>query len=339
MIHGKAPAKVLVRLPNWLGDVFMARPLLHALRAAWPQAKILAVGPEPLLAPLTTEGVVDEWLGWPRDPGGRRALTAQVRERRPDVALVLPASFSSAWLAFRSGARERLGYRSEARSPLLTRALPRRPRGERHLSDEFLDLAGTLGVRPVAVPVLRPREEDARAAEALLRESGVPEDAGIALVAPRSAYGPAREWFADRFGAAGRGLVERSLRVLVCGTAAEAASCESVAQGIGERATSLAGRTPLPLLVALAARARLALCNDSGLAHLAAATGAPTLQIYGSAASGWTAARGPRVRVLHRAPVCSPCWRRRCLIGTVCLGAVSVPWVLEEADKLLAEAG
>jgi len=93
------------------------------------------------------------------------------------------------------------------------------------------------------------------------------------------------------------------------------------------------------VLVALAARARLALCNDSGLAHLAAATGIPTLQIYGSAASGWTAARGARVRVLHRAPVCSPCWRRTCRIGTRCLDAVSVAWVLAESDSLLADAG
>jgi heptosyltransferase-2 len=111
-----------------------------------------------------------------------------------------------------------------------------------------------------------------------------------------------------------------------------------VASGIGPAAVSLAGRTDLPVLAALAAGARLALCNDSGLAHLAAATGAPTIQVYGSASSGWTAARGPRVRVLHRAPVCSPCWRRTCRIGLRCLDAVGVAWVLREADRLLAEA-
>ena len=122
------PARVLVRLPNWLGDVFMARPLLHALRAAWPGARLLAVGPEPLLALVTAEGVAHEAYSWPRDPAGRRATTARVRECAPDLALVLPASFSSAWLAWNSGARERVGYRSEGRSPLLTRALPRRPR-------------------------------------------------------------------------------------------------------------------------------------------------------------------------------------------------------------------
>lgn len=334
-----APAKVLVRLPNWLGDVVMARPLLHALRAAWPGTSVLAVGPAPLLTLLAAEPVADEWMTWPRERALHGEVTAKVRARTPAVALVLPASFSSAWLAWRSGAAERIGYRSDGRSPLLTRALRRRPRGERHLSDEFLDLAAPLGVAPVPVPALRPRPEDLPQAAELLASVGVRAGEPYALVGPRSAFGPAREWFPERFAAAARGLVDRGLRVLVCGTRGEGPSCEAMVAAIGPGAASVAGRTPLPLLVSLAAGARLALCNDSGLAHVAAATGAPTLQIYGSAASGWTAARGPRVKILHRAPVCSPCWRRTCVIGTRCLGAVSVAWVLAEADALLAEAG
>lgn len=332
-----APERVLVRLPNWLGDVLMARPLLHALRATWPRARLMGVAPEPLLATLAVEGVAHEWVAWPRAGRARRQATARVRAWSPEVAFVLPASFSSAWLAWSSRAAVRSGYASEGRSVLLTHALRRSPRGERHLSDEYLDLAVPFGVHEVAVPRLSPDAQGLQAAGAALRAAGVAEGEPYAMLGPRSAYGPAREWFADRFAAAGRGLVERGMRVVVCGTAAEAGSCASVVAGIGSAAVSLAGRTPLPALVAVAAGARLALCNDSGLAHVAAATGTRTLQIYGSAASGWTAARGPHVRVLHRAPVCSPCWLRRCRIGTLCLDAVSVAWVMQQADALLAE--
>ena len=329
---------MLVRLPNWLGDVLMARPLLHALRAAWPQAQFLGVGPAPLLALPALEGLIEQGVPWPRDASARREARARVRAWAPETALVLPASFSSAWLAYTSGARVRVGYRAEWRQGLLTYAPVRRPRGERHLSDEFLDLVSPLGVSEVATPVLLPREEERGRARALLAESGVSGEERVAIIGPRSAYGPAREWFTDRFVAAGRALASRGLRVLVCGTPPEAAACAAVASGIGPAAVSLAGRTDLPVLTALAAGARLALCNDSGLAHLAAATGAPTIQIYGSASSGWTAARGPHVRVLHRAPVCSPCWRRTCRIGTKCLDAVSVAWVLREAERLMEEA-
>ena len=333
-----APARVLVRLPNWLGDCIMARPLLHAIRSGWPHAKLLGVAPEGPCAPLVDEGLLDEFMPWPREPAVRADTRRRARSWQPELALVLPASFSSAWLAWVSGARERVGYRGECRDVLLTEALGRAPRGERHLADEFLDLVAPRGLRAVAVPPLRPSAAGAEAAEHVLARAGLAPGERFALLGPRSAFGPAREWFAERFVAAGRELAARGLRVLVCGTAAERDSCAAVARGVGAAAASIAGETPLPALVGVAARARLALCNDSGLAHVAAATGAPTIQIYGSAASGWTAARGPHVRVLHRAPVCSPCWRRRCVIGTRCLDAVRVPWVMRHADALLAEA-
>lgn len=334
-----APAKVLVRLPNWLGDCIMARPLLYAVRAAWPAAGVLGVGPEGPCAPLVVERAVSEFVPWSRTRAVRAEATRRVRAWRPDLALVLPASFSSAWLAWRSGARERVGYRGEWRDGLLTVAVAREPRGERHLADEFLDLGARVGLEAVAVPRLEPGAAGAEAAARVLAQGGVARGERYALLGPRSAFGPAREWFPERFVAAGRELVARGLRVVVCGTAGERASCGEIARGVGPRAVSIAGETTLPALVGVAAGASLALCNDSGLAHVAAATGAPTIQIYGSAASGWTAARGPHVRVLHRAPVCSPCWRRKCVIGTRCLDAVRVPWVMRHADELLAEAG
>ena len=324
-------------MPNWLGDVIMARPLLYAVRAAWPGARVLAVSPEGPCAPLLDEGVVHEFAAWTRDDATRAAVARRVTAWHPDVALVLPASFSSAWLAWRSRAPARVGYRGEWRDALLTHALPRTARGEPHLSEEFLELGAALGLREVEVPLLVPTAESRATAARALMQAGVAEGAPYAVLGPRSAYGPAREWFPERFAETGRALAARGLRVLVCGTAAEAVSCEAVARGAGAGAVSLAGQTTLPALVALVAGARLAVCNDSGLAHVAAATGAPTLQIYGSAASGWTAARGPHVRILHRAPVCSPCWRRHCVIGTRCLDAVTVAWVIQQADQLAAE--
>src|SRR5206468_3505619 len=81
------------------------------------------------------------------------------------------------------------------------------------------------------------------------------------------------------------------------------------------RAVALAGATSLPVQAALCAIASLAVCNDSGLAHLAAAVGTPTVVIFGSTSSAWSAPLGARVRVVQRAPVCSPCFQRHCRIG------------------------
>jgi heptosyltransferase II len=335
-----AANRVLIRLPNWLGDVLLARPLLHRLRAALPGAVLTAVAPAPLLDLLAADGVVDAAQPWPRDRAGRAAALAAVRAARPDAALVLPPSFSSAWLAWRSGAAERVGYAHEGRDVLLTRALRRPARGERHLSDEYLELGraafGAAAVTAGDVPSLR-LTATARDAGAALRERLDVAPRAYAVLAPAAIYGPAKRWPAERFAALGRRLAARGAAVLVCGTREEAAVCEAVAREAGAGARSLAGTTTLPELAGLCADARLAVCNDSGLAHLAAALGVPTVAVFGSTSSAWTAPRGAAVRIVQRPPVCSPCFRRDCRIGTVCLTRLDEARVWNECERLLEE--
>jgi heptosyltransferase-2 len=336
--------RILLRLPNWLGDVLMARPLLHAVRAAHPRAEIRAVAQGHLLSLLAREGVFDAGEAWPGRIRGRAAraeserITAGLRRWRPEAALLLPFSFSSARFGFATGAPIRVGYAHELRSPLLTVALRRPARGEQHLSDEYLALGGAIGAgagsAPDPLPRLAASPEGEAAARALL-DRLLPGRSRFAVLAPRSAYGPAREWPATRFSTLAQRLAARGLAVLVCGTAAERGTCAEVAREAGAGVVSAAGETDLPALAALVARASLAVCNDSGLAHLAGAVGTPTLTLYGSTSSAWTAALGPRVRILQHPPVCAPCFRRTCRIGYRCLTAIG----LDEVDGACREAG
>ena len=90
-----------------------------------------------------------------------------MRAWRPDAALVLPPSFSSAWFAFRTGAGTRVGFGHEARSWLLTRALRRGARGDAHLSEEYLRLGATIGVDPPRATMVLVRAKDGYTADQL----------------------------------------------------------------------------------------------------------------------------------------------------------------------------
>ena len=90
-----APGPILVRLPNWLGDALLARPLLHALRRGRPEDRVIGVAPPQLLALLATDAVIDDRVAWGDGVGERRSAAAEVRALRPGTALVLPPSFSS----------------------------------------------------------------------------------------------------------------------------------------------------------------------------------------------------------------------------------------------------
>jgi len=280
------------------------------------------VGPAALLELLSADGLFDTADPWPADGSGRARLARVLAAWRPDLAIVMPPSFSSAWFAWRSGARTRVGLAADGRSPLLTHAVPRVARGDRHVAEDYLALGAAVGAPAVEPPPLAIPPAWREGAEAILAEDGV--RGPYAVIAPGAAYGPAKRWAPERFTDLGRAFESRGWSVLVCGAAGERPLAISVTGAIGDGARAFAGRTSIGVQAALCARATVVVSNDSGLAHLAAATGAPTVAIFGSTSSAWTAPRGPRVRVVQRAPVCSPCFRRTCRIGTPCLTAIAV---------------
>jgi heptosyltransferase-2 len=329
------PERVLIRLPNWLGDVLLSRPLIQAVRRALPAADITAVAPASLLELLGAESAIDHFEPWPEEARARKSLIARLRRTALAAALVLPPSFSSAWFTWRTRARVRAGFSHEGRDPLLTHALPHPARGEMHLSDEYLVLGRVIGARSGTVPDLALPSRAFEQADSLCRHSRI-ASSGFVVLGPGARYGPAKRWGSARFAALGRHLASGGQRVLVCGGGDERAICAEVAGEIGAGATSLAGKTDLLTQAALCARASLTVCNDSGLAHLSGGLGTPTVVIFGSTSSAWTAPLGPRVRVVQHAPVCSPCFQRRCRIGYRCLAAVQVGTVARACAELAA---
>jgi len=120
--HPTIPAeRIVVMMPNWLGDAVMATPFLHALRSLYPKAHIAAMG-----RPLVTSVAA----GLPfindihvLDKSNPLATLGYLRSNRFDLGILLPNSFRSAWSLWRGKVKRRLGYAREFRSPLLTHRL------------------------------------------------------------------------------------------------------------------------------------------------------------------------------------------------------------------------
>ncbi len=129
------PGRVLVRVPNWVGDAVMSLPALRELRRLHPRAHIVALA-RPWVAALYEEaGVVDEVLPYPQEwiaslLGPRLKLSrlpsmvGMIRSGRFDCALLLQNAFEAAFLAFAASIPARLGYRTQGRGPLLTCPVP-----------------------------------------------------------------------------------------------------------------------------------------------------------------------------------------------------------------------
>ena len=327
---------VLVRLPNWLGDTVMALPALHGLRAARPGVCVMAVGRWASL--LAGQGVADALVHYPPGGGERRRLAASLRAMRPDGAVLLPNSFESAIAARLWGARMRLGYDTDLRRALLTHAVPL-PSPRLHQVDEYRGLLESSGVKvPETDPTWRLGEDAAAGAavSALLEQCGI--SGGVRAVGLHlgAAFGSSKQWPASSFAEAATRLSERGLCPVLLGSPADAEMAGAVSTSAGWAIPSLVARDRLDLLPRILARLVCLVSSDTGVAHLAAAVGTPTVTLFGPTDPRLTAPRSRAARrVAGRAP-CAPCFLPRCPIDHVCMRDITAASVVEAVEEAQA---
>jgi heptosyltransferase-2 len=334
------PEEILVRGPNWAGDLVMATPAFRALRRAYPTARMtLAV--KPVLAPLVAGAPwFDQVL--PVE-SHRRGPWALLREAWPlrrrggfDLGLCLPDSFESALHMRLAGVRNVVGYRSDLRAPLLhtpvsaPRSGGRRawiPR-ERHV----LGLAEAAGAPGQGTHLeLFTTEAERSRAGSLLAAAGVASGEPYVALAPGASYGPSKLWPAASFARTGDLLAEAGARVVLVGTAEERGLLGGVAAAMHAPAADLAGKLDLGSLKAVIRDARVLVCNDAGARHVAVAFGVPCIALMGPTSLAKTNLNLERVRVLTADVGCRPCYLRRCPIDHRCMTRIPVAAVHEAA--------
>lgn len=334
------PVKILIRAPNWLGDLLMSTAFIQEVLERFPEARvdvIVRAGQEVL--PVPHRGRL---LAFDKRNETAGSFGNGLRKEGYDRVYVLPSGFSAAWMAFRAGVRERFGLAGNHRGWLLKPAvkLPWERR-TRHLVDEYAQLiepgrAGGAAARPHLAA------DPAWVAEQLA-PLGVDLPERFVALAPGAAYGPAKQWPVAHFAELARLVLERTdLDVVVCGTPAESEAAAEIAAGAAEfeeRVHDLCGRTDLAQLAALLARAAGVVSNDSGAMHLAAALGRPQVGLFGSTSAVWTSPVNPRAEVLDLRLDCAPCYARECPLGhTHCLEEIAPESAYAALDRVLAQA-
>jgi len=327
---------IVVRTPNWLGDTVMALPMLAALRAAQPEARIILIGRWATL--LAGQGVADALLAYPKAQTDRRHLASAIAHERPDIAILLPSSFESAFAAWRWGARRRVAYATDARGVFLTDALPL-PSPRLHQVDEYGALLEPLGIADCArAPQWTLAKSAAADAEVdgLLAAAGLDGDGALVGLHLGAAFGSSKLWPAPAYGRLARLLTDAGLRPVLLGTSDDAATATAVAQAAGMEVASLVGRDRVALLPRLLARLRCLVSGDTGVAHLAAAVGVATVTLFGPSDRRLTAPRGAAARILDREVPCSPCFRPTCPIDHICLTRIQPETVRDEVRGAVA---
>lgn len=346
----EAAQRVLIYLPNWIGDAVMALPAVLRLAAARPACQWLLLA-HPRVRPLF-EGF-DEPLRLlesspPQDSAWRsfRRSAGCLRAEGIDAAILLSGSARAAALTRAAGIPRIFGWPEDGRLLLLTDPV-RRPSRRVHQRSHYLRLAGsylrrTGGQDAIALPGsvepprLPLRPEELVWARRWRADRGLGEGEAIAL-APGATYGPTKRWPEERFLDLARRLAARGRPLLWLGGTAEAELCERLARAC-PGSLSVAGLLSLRETLALLAGCRLVVSNDSGAMHLAQAAGAPTVGIFGSTDPAWTGPVGAGAEVVRRPVPCAPCFRPRCPYALECLEGIEVDEVERAVARALARA-
>ncbi len=274
------PRHIAVICPHRIGDVLLATPLIRSLKSAWPQARIDAVTLDTSAVALEGNPDIDRIIDMPYRASLKDSLRAVAAPRHHDLAVAtLPTDRTHllAWWCSRNRAglipAQGPGHRWKRWNCRWAAEAGARAG---HTVDDYLQIADALGIPrcPVVVP---PRS--ALAPPAALPSMAAPY--AIIHPSPLFAY---KQWTAAGWVALARHLLKRGLAVYLTGgpTAEDKARAEAVVDATDPvRVHTLAGQLSFAELTPLIEHARIYVGPDTSVTHLAAATGTPTVALFG----------------------------------------------------------
>ncbi len=326
-----APRRILVVITRRIGDVLLATPLIRSLKQAWPDACIDALVFDGTQGVLIANPDLNVVHTVPERPGIAQHVALMARLfRRYDLALSLlsgdrPTLY--AWLAGRRRMGLLLDVPGQHWKKMLLHQWVALDAINTHTVRAHLQLADALGISPASEVVASWRPEEAAAAEDLL---GKP-CAALAVLHPYPKF-RYKMWHQQGWIDVARWFIDNGFRVALTGSpdADERAYVDAIAQQLPDTVINAAGRLTLGGTAALVSHAQFFIGPDTAITHLAAATGVPTIALFGPSdpvkwgpwPKGHTAATNPwrrlgdqrvgNVQIIQGRAACAPCGHEGC---------------------------
>lgn len=323
---------ILIRLPNWLGDMVMATAFVQAVAQEYPAATIDVIAKKGLdflldyFPPLGKSYVFSkaDYKGI----GGAWRFGKQIGRSKPyDIVFCLPNSFSSALMARAVGAKQVAGYRKELRSLLLTHHYPQ-PQGL-HRVDEYVQLlrlfSGYNSHTPpvqLQLPAVQKQQRLVININSEAASRRLPVAKAVTLINAVRA--------------------QTEYPIMLIGSPTEAAFVQEVYQQLDtvDGIENRAGQTNLPQLLQLLAASTVMLSTDSGPAHVANALGVHTVVLFGAGNEKSTAPFNENKTIIRLGQLsCEPCVSNTCKQYATphCLTLLSEAFVTQAVINALQE--
>ena len=325
---------ILVVAQSWVGDIIFSQMLYKELEGQQAQVRIDVAAP-PWAAALLQRmpevhqhQIVDIPHGRLK-PAQQWHLAQQWRGQYAQ-AIIVPRSAKAALAPMLAGIPRRTGFASTGRPGLINDPRPRPD----YIVDRMLALAGEGILSGAAYPCLK---KDPGRAQAVMQRFGLDPKARWVGLMPGAAFGPAKQWGSNAFRELASLLDQHDCRVCVIGGKKEQAMGTQIAAASASIA-NLCGKTSLDEAVDLISALACAVCNDSGLLHVAAALDIPLVSIYGATSPTTNPPLNSSATVCYAQAPCSPCRKRRCPYEDhPCMSAITPAYVEEKVHEQMRQ--
>ncbi len=319
--------KILIILPNWLGDAVMATPAIEALCTLYPEAELTLVGSYVSIEalkyhPQCKRHYVDET----KKKGNRFLNTYRFAKAlgKHDMAITFRNQLHSSLLLFWSDTQITAGRKSWHSSFLLNH--PIKPSHPSHLVEQYRDIAQSLSSQPLTLGNLKIHIPPHKYLRPTLG------------INPGATYGSAKRWYPEKFAEVARAYSDR-FDIILFGGPNEVGMANDIESRLnGINVTNLAGKTSITELCSFIAGLDIFITNDSGPMHVAAAYQVPTVSIFGPTrhleTSQWM---NEKSYIVRHDMECAPCMKRECPLGHhECMKSITAEEVIEATKNILA---
>ena len=351
--------RILVVLPNPIGDAILATPALRQLRTNLPQAHITFLANPTVKAILTPNRWADQILT-PAELGlsPRQALplVRRLRKMNFDAAIILPNSFRSALQVFLARVTCRIGYQRDGRAALLTHPIKPFRLDHCYAPISMLDYYSYLTHHALAILHNRPPQPfqpspdqhrlelftdptDQAVVDVLYQKWQLQPDQPTIILVPGGAFGGSKWWPAERFAQLADHLSSKYHAQCLLSCAPNGTERRIADQIINQTQhppiNLLDENLSLATLKELYRCARLVVSNDTGPCHITAAFNTPLITLFGPTDPRWTATGYPHeIRIRHDVD-CGPCQQQICPRDHRCMNQISLAEVLVATEKKL----
>jgi len=334
---------LVIRLRS-IGDTVLTTPSLFSLRRFLPHTKIHILLEDWVAPVLEGSDLIDRVIAIPRHTSARARIARELRRTQYDVVYNLHGGTTATLLTRATAARHRVGFAHYQYARLHNHVAPSPQeiwhRSSLHSAEQQLALIGWTGVPVTDRPAtqLAVTERASASVASKLSSKGIGKGEPFALIHPAAAL-ETKQWAIENFARIAEEVVARGLAPVAITASKEKPMLESLIQ---ESSAAVVGfdDLSLPEVTALAARARLFVGNDSGIAHIAAAAGAPCVVVFGSSnVAHWRPWTTNRSEVVREEMPCQPCHGYFCaeFEKPECILRVPVERVVGAIDRILRE--